>query len=586
MTTGGERRDDTVSETRVSTHGSAPGSRDLARRSLVGGAGLVLAVPAATLLGDTRASAAAPRLRADPFTLGVASGDPDPGGFVIWTRLAPRPLAADGLGGMPSRIYRVAWQVATDARFRNVVRAGSTATGPRAAHSVHVEVDGLRPDREYYYRFRVPGHLSPRGRSRTAPAYDDVRDGQRLDLVTVCCANLPSGYFTAYRRLAQERPDLVIHLGDYLYEGGGGKRDLGRQHRGGELMSLTDYRRRHAQYKTDVDLQRAHAVAPWLAVWDDHEVANNYAGAISGVPQEQQGFLRRRAAAYRAYYEHMPLRAHARPDGPDLTLYRRVRWGGLATLHLLDTRQYRVAQACGGGIGECDEVAEPGRTMLGATQERWIEEGLRAAPARWDLIAQQAFFGRRDTDPGPAAPVVLDAWDGYPAARSHLIESWVGAQVRNPVVLSGDVHSHWAGDLRRDPADPGSALVGSELVATSVTSGGDGYDQADGRHPWFAQNPDLKFWTNLRGYVSATLTPESLTARFRCVPRVSAEGDKAFTRATFVVEDGVPGLQQASSREVPSEVAARVAPAPAPRTVVADTIEQETGEGSRGTAAQ
>ncbi len=570
----------------LTPHGG-PESLDLARRSLVGGAGLALAVPAATLLVDTRASAAAPRLRADPFTLGVASGDPDPRGFVIWTRLAPRPLAADGLAGMPSRLYRVWWQVASDARFRNLVREGSTVTGPQAAHSVHVEVDGLRPDREYYYRFRVPGHLSPRGRSRTAPAYGGVGAGQRLDLVTVCCANMPFGYFTAYRRLAQERPDLVIHLGDYIYEGGGGKRDLGRQHRGGELTSLTDYRRRHAQYKTDPDLQRAHAVAPWLAVWDDHEVADNYAGAVSGSPREQRGFLRRRAAAYRAYYEHMPLRAPARPDGPDMMLYRRVRWGGLATLHLLDTRQYRDDQACQGGIDECAEASQPERTMLGRTQERWLDRGFRSrATARWDLVAQQAFFGRRDTDPGPAAPISLDSWDGYPAARSRLIESWVGAQVRNPVVLSGDVHSHWAGDLRRDSADDGSALVGSELVATSLTSGGDGYDQADGRHPWFPQNPDLKFWTNLRGYVSATLTPGSLTARFRCVPRVSVEGEKAFTRATFVVEDRVRGLQEASSRAVPSEVAARVAPAPAPRRIVADTIEQETGDGSTDVAAQ
>ena len=567
------------------TVGTNPES-DVARRTLVGGAGLALVSPAADLLTDTRATAAAPRLRGDPFTLGVASGDPDPSGFVIWTRLAPDPLAADGRAGMPSRRYRVQWQVASDPRFRRIVQDGSTVTGPNVAHSVHVEVEGLRPDREYYYRFRVPGHVSRTGRGRTAPAYGDVGAGQRLDLVTVSCANMPFGYFTAYRRLAQERPDLVVFLGDYVYERGGGPRNLGRQHRGGELLTLADYRRRHAQYKTDPDLQRAHAVAPWLAVWDDHEVANNYAGEVSGNPREQRGFPRRRAAAYRAYYEHMPLRARARPDGGDMVLFRRVRWGGLASIHLLDTRQYRDDQACQGGIDECAEASQPRRTMLGRTQERWLARGFRSAPSRWDLVAQQAFFGRRDTDPGPAAPVALDAWDGYPAARSRLIGSWVDAGVRNPIVLSGDVHSHWAGDLRRDPADPGSPLVGSELVTTSVTSGGDGYDEADGRHPWFPQNPDLKFWTNLRGYVSTTITPGSLEARFRCVPRVSVVGDKVFTRSTWVVEDRVRGLQQASSRDVPPEVAARVRPAPAPREVVADTIEQEGGEPSGPSAAQ
>ncbi|MFC7485328.1 alkaline phosphatase D family protein [Knoellia sp. CPCC 206453] len=529
----------------------------------VGSAALV---PGAILL-DQRPSAAAVIPRSDPFTLGVASGDPEPDGFVIWTRLALEPLAADGLGGMPSSTYQVNWQVATDERFENVVKAGATAATPAWAHSVHVEVAGLQPGREYWYRFRLGKHVSRSGRALTTPAL--ASSPSSLDMAFVSCSNLPAGYFTAYRRLAEERPDLVLHLGDYQYEGGG--TGIGRQHAGPETKTLAGYRQRHAQYKTDLDLQEAHAVAPWLVVWDDHEVDNNYADDLADRPVEQPGFLDRRAAAYRAYYENMPLRRRSVPAGPDLDLYRRSGWGDLATFHMLDTRQYRSNQACGDGYKNCPDADDPTRSLPGFEQEQWLLDGFRDSRAKWDILGQQVFFGRRDNNPDPATTTVgMDAWDGYRASRQRITQGWVDAQVRNPVVLTGDVHAHWASDLYLDYDNP-TTPVGSELITSSITSGGNGYDEADGTHPWAAWNPNLRFWTNLRGYVSTTITKTEMTARFRCVPQVTVPDAEAFTRATFVIEDGVAGLQQEQAAPVPQLRSSRT-----DEQKIADTIASET----------
>ncbi|GGB78293.1 alkaline phosphatase [Knoellia flava TL1] len=539
----------------------------------VGSAALVTGATAAGAAprADARPTAAAVIPRSDPFTLGVASGDPEPDGFVIWTRLAVEPLAADGRGGMPSSTFRVNWQVATDERFEDVVRAGSTAADPAWAHSVHVEVAGLQPGREYFYRFRLGPHLSRSGRALTTPAPGSSPSS--LHMAFASCSNYPAGLFTAYAALAAERPDVVLHLGDYQYEGAGP--GVGRTHAGPETTTLAGYRQRHAQYKTDVDLQAAHAAAPWLVVWDDHEVDNNYADDIADRAVERPGFLDRRAAAYRAYYENMPLRRRSVPAGPDLDLYRRSTWGDLATLHMLDTRQYRSDQACNDGYKDCPAADDPSRSLPGLDQERWLLDGFRDSRQRWDILGQQVFFGRRDNDPSAATTVSMDSWDGYRPSRQRVTQGWVDAGVRNPVVLTGDVHAHWAGDLYLDYDAVGSTKpVGSELVTSSITSGGNGYDEADGTHPWAAWNPNLRFWTNLRGYVSTTITPTELTARFRCVPFVTTPGAEAFTRATFVIEDGVRGLQQeqaAPQRELRSS-----------RTdaqKIADTIAAETHAG-------
>jgi len=538
---------------------------------VLAGAGLTATAPTAVAGPGRRPSAAAPRLRRDPFTLGVASGDPSDDGFVLWTRLAPDPLADDGLGGMPSARYDVRWEVASDARFRRVERRGRVRVGPETAHAAHVELRGLRPGREYHYRFMVDRFTSQAGLTRTAP-----RDGtgSRLTMAFASCSNYPVGYFTGYRAMAEERPDLILHLGDYQYEGPAGESAVGRSHAGPETVTLANYRQRYAQYKTDPDLQAAHAVAPWLAVWDDHEVDNNYADEVPEKPEEAGTFRARRAAAYRAYYENMPLRRTSVPRGPDLQLYRRVRWGGLATFHMLDTRQYRDDQACGDGYQDCPDAADPARSLPGMEQEKWLARGFRESDARWDVLGQQVFFGQRDNDPGAATTVSMDAWDGYPASRERVVRSWVDAGVRNPVVLTGDVHAHWASEVLADPLDGDSAVLGSELIATSITSGGDGYDQPTGEHPWAPWNPNLKFWTNLRGYVSTTFTRREMTADFRCVRAVTTPDAEVFTRRSYVLEDRVRGLQLTADNPLPASSAARRR-VPSDAQIIEDTLRAE-----------
>ena len=521
---------------------------------------------------DRRPTAASPRLGTDPFTLGVASGDPSPDGFVLWTRLAPSPLDDDGLGGMPGGRYTVQWEVARDERFRKVLRRGSVSAGPETAHAVHVEVEHLPSSTEVYYRFAVDGWVSPIGLTRTAP-HPNAKVSA-LSVALVSCSNYPAGFFTAYRRLAEERPELILHLGDYQYEGPAGASAVGRPHVGPETTTLAGFRQRQAQYKTDLDLQAAHSAAPWLVVWDDHEVDNNYADEVPEKLAEAAGFPDRRAAAYRAYYENMPLRRTSVPNGPDLQLFRRITWGRLATFHLLDTRQYRSDQACGDGYDDCPEAADPARSLPGLEQERWLADGFRRSRTTWDLLGQQVFFGQRDTDPGAANTVSMDAWDGYPASRQRVVQSWVDAEVRNPVVLTGDVHAHWASEVLADPLDGASEVLGSELVTSSITSGGDGYDAPTGAHPWAAWNPNLKFWTNLRGYVSTTITPDTLAADFRCVPAVTTPDAAVFTRRSYVIEDGVRGLQQTADYPLPPSSAARRR-LPGAEEIIADTLREE-----------
>ncbi|WP_328419063.1 alkaline phosphatase D family protein [Micromonospora sp. NBC_00389] len=529
----------------------------LSRRTILLSGAALGAAGAVTGLPVAAAAAAARRPLTYPFTLGVASGDPDHDGFVLWTRLAPQPLAEDGLGGMPDRDVPVHWELAADERFRHVLRRGVAVARTRSAHSVHVELAGLLPGREYFYRFRAERHLSPVGRTRTAPAPWTMPAALAMGFVS--CSQYEHGYFTAYRRLAETEPELILHLGDYQYEyapdtynvPGGNPRD----HEGPETRTLANYRQRHAQYKTDADLQAAHAVAPWVVVFDDHEVENNWADEVPEAPDPE--FPARRAAAFQAYYENMPLRRTSIPRGIDMQLYRRVRWGRLATFHMLDTRQYRDDQACGDGYDACPAAFDPARSITGAEQEAWLLDGFRRSDARWDILGQQVFFAQRDNNAGPLTVTSMDAWDGYVASRDRITRGWLAAGVRNPVVLTGDVHAHWASDLKLDYADPTSRTVGSELVCSSITSGGDGADSASGSHPWFPFNPHLRFQNNLRGYVSTTITPGQLAADFDVLPYVSQPGAPAYTRASFVIEDRVPGLHQTADTPVPS--AARMA---------------------------
>ncbi len=485
----------------------------------------------------------------DPFTVGVASGDPAVDGVVLWTRLAPSPLAEDGLGGMPSRPVDVDWELATDEEFRQVERRGRSTAVPEAAHSVHVELTGLRPGREYFYRFRAAGHLSPVGRTRTAPAPTVL--GSALTMCFASCSQYEHGWFTAYRRLAAEHPDVILHLGDYQYEHAANRYIAPsgnvRHHAGPETETLATYRQRHAQYKTDPDLQAAHAIAPWLVIWDDHEVDNNWADEVPENPHEDQpGFLARRAAALQAYHENMPLRRSSMPHGIDMQLYRRVQWGALATFHLLDTRQYRGDQPCGDRPGsDCPERADPARSITGAEQERWLLEGFQRSRARWDLLGQQVFFSQVDLTPGPGRGFNVDAWDGYVGSRDRIVAGLRDSPVRNAVVLTGDIHSHWAAEIRERFDDPSSAVVGTELVSSSITSGGDGSETRPEIAALLAENPHIRFFNNRRGYVRTRITPGELRADFQVLPFVSRPDAAVQTRASFVVPDREPTLHPA-----------------------------------------
>ncbi|MBA8823843.1 alkaline phosphatase D [Saccharopolyspora lacisalsi] len=514
------------------------------RRVLLGGAAGAAALGASSALGSVPVWANEP-IRSQspraPFSLGVASGDPLPDGVVLWTRLAPDPLAEDGRGGMPDRPVPVEWQVAEDERFRRVVATGSALARPEEAHSVHVELAGLRPGADYFYRFRANGELSPVGRTKTAPAVGARTD--RFAFAFASCQNYPSGYYNAYAHMAEEDLDLVAFLGDYIYEGPY-QGELGRGHvPDGEIRSLADYRMRHAQYKSDTDLQSAHAAFPWAVVFDDHEVENNWADEVSQEDNEPDSdpavFLQRRARAFQAYYEHMPLRRAQRPNGPDVQLHRRLTFGDLMDFYLLDTRQYRSDQ-----VGDAHH-ADPDRTILGDEQKSWLRQAVAGQTARWNVLAQQVFFSQRDFVAGSETNFSNDAWDGYRVERNEVRDHLAAAGTSNPVVLTGDVHKSYVCDIKADFNDPSSATVGTELVGTSISSGGDGKDHHPDDQVQLDENPHIKFINHKRGYVRNVVTPTEWTTDFRTVDYVTRRGAPIRNRATFVIESGKPGAQQA-----------------------------------------
>ncbi|MGC4759435.1 alkaline phosphatase D family protein [Micromonospora trifolii] len=503
----------------------------LSRRIFVLG-GLVTAGIAVTPRQGARA--AAPY----PFKLGVASGDPAPDSVVLWTRLAPSPLNADGQGGMANADVTVEWQVSTTDRFTSLVASGSVVARYADAHSVHAIAGGLAADSDYYYRFRAQGQISPVGRTRTTPAPSAF--GRDLVMAFASCAHYEAGYYTAYRRMAEDNPGLILHLGDYIYEGGVGSSTV-RQHVGAEIVSLAEYRRRYALYKSDPDLQAAHAAAPWLVVPDDHEVENNYANMVrndSSPTLTAAQWTARRTAAYRAYYENMPLRPASAASGNSIPLYRRVRWGQLATFHMLDTRQFRDDQACGDGWKVCADADLASRSLTGAAQEAWLLDGLAQRYGTWDILGQQVFFAQQLDANGAAS---MDAWDGYRASRSRIQTGWQQRGVRNPLVLTGDVHRSWANDLKADYANPSSATIGTELVCTSISSTGNGSGSTT--VPNAAANPHLKFYSDRRGYVRTTISRSQVRADFRAVNTVTEHGAAASTVRSFVILDGQPGLQ-------------------------------------------
>jgi alkaline phosphatase D len=479
-----------------------------------------------------------PRFPVSPFTLGVCSGDPSPDGVVLWTRLAIDPLNG---GGMPRQPIEVQWQIATDERLSQVVKSGRTIASPEWGHSVHVEVGGLQPHRWYWYQFRAGSELSPIGRTRTFPAAQSQVD--RLRFAIASCQHYEVGHYTAYQHMAEEDLDLVLHLGDYIYESAG-RDNFVRKHVGGELMTLDDYRNRYAQYRSDPALRAVHASFPFLVVWDDHEVDNNYAGLYEehGAPVEQ--FALRRAAGYKAYYEHMPLRRSSIPKGALLQLYRPFSYGRLASISMLDTRQYRTDQPCGDNVQPvCPETRDPRATLLGAAQEKWLLDRLDRSRAGWNLLAQQIPMARLDRFPGPERRFSMDKWDGYEESRSRVLKFLGSRKPSNPVTLAGDVHNNWVNDLRLDVHDSRTPVVATEFVGTSITSTGDGSDMSPTMKAMAAENECVRFANDQRGYVRFDLRPKELRADFRVVDYVSKPGASIKTRASFVVEDGQPGAK-------------------------------------------
>lgn len=469
-----------------------------------------------------------------PFQLGVASGDPNADGFVIWTRLAPKPLEG---GGMPDENVMVKWMVSKDEKMSQVVASGEALASPSLAHSVHVEVSGLQPDHWYFYQFQAGNEVSEIGRSRTTPVKGVMAD--KFKFAFASCQHFETGYFTAYEHMAEESLDMVVHLGDYIYEYAG-KDDRVRKHLGDEISSVDDYRKRISQYKMDPALKAVHASFPWLVTWDDHEFDNNYANAISeetGI--DRTDFLQRRANAYQAYYEHMPLRKSAIPQGPYMKLYRNIHFGRLLEFDILDTRQYRSDQPCGDKSGVlCPAAFDKRASMLGNWQERWLKQQLTNSDARWNVLAQQVMMACVDRKAGAEESYSVDQWPGYDASRRRLMKTLSDPNISNPVVLTGDIHANYANNLKIDYARPEEDTVAVEFVGTSISSGGDGMHKPKGLEALLSENPFLKFHSRERGYVRCEVTPDQWKTDYQCVEYVSQRGAPLVTRASFMVKNG------------------------------------------------
>ncbi|BAT54075.1 Alkaline phosphatase [Nostoc sp. NIES-3756] len=508
------------------------------RRNFLLGAGFLTGLAVASQWHPVKAQTS---FSGYPFSLGVASGDPLPDSVVLWTRLAPEPLNG---GGMPPVNVPVQWQIARDENMTQVVQQGTVLATPELGHSVHVDVRGLEADRWYWYQFKVGNEVSSVGRTRTAAApFSSI---QKFNFAFASCQDWQNGFYTAYKHMAEEDLDLVVHLGDYIYEYGS-EPGAPRQHIGPEIITLADYRNRYALYRTDANLQAVHANFPWAVTWDDHEVDNNYANFIPEDNQTRQAFERRRANAYQAYYEHMPLRLSSLPKRSSLLLYRRLTFGNLAEFNILDTRQYRTDQPCGDGLKPlCDAALDPKATMTGARQEAWLFRGLDKSPARWNVIAQQTMLAQFDFDGRSGVQLFnVDQWDGYVVARKRLLNFLEQRKPSNPVVITGDIHSSWVHDLKADFNNQLSATVGTEFVGTSITS--------DFPTAFIApvqaalkDNPHTKFFDGAyRGYVRCQLTRELWQSDYRAVSSILEQDATIKTLASFVVENGQLGAKKA-----------------------------------------
>jgi alkaline phosphatase D len=439
----------------------------------------------------------------------------------------------------------VTWEVAEDEKFAKVAARGRATAAPELSYSIHVDVAGLRPGRWYWYRFTSGDAVSPVGRLRTAPEAGALSP---LRLGLSSCQHWEQGFFTAHGHMAREGLDLVAFLGDYIYETAGEDGRV-RLHAGLEIRTVDDYRRRYAQYKADANLQAAHASCPWLVIWDDHETDNNYAGLSGENNMESEEQMRvRRAAGYQAWWEHQPVRVPRAKSWADLNITRAIDWGALARFWMLDTRQYRSDQACGDGIRPvpCGDWASPERTLLGTTQERWLADGLGADRSRWQVLANQVMLAPYDTSAGDAVTMSMDQWGGYPAAQARLLKTIAERAPNRTVVLTGDIHTHWANEITADFSRPGSRVIASEFVTTSISSGGDGVTTLPANaQAALAENPHVKWHARQRGYVSCTVDANAWTAEYRVVPFVTRPDAPIQTASRWITTHGRAGLERA-----------------------------------------
>jgi alkaline phosphatase D len=507
-------------------------------------------------IGYSLSSAQTP-LKHNPFSLGVASGSPKHNSVVLWTRLMSD--ASTGNPQFANADVTVKWEVADDEGFRVNRREGQVVALAALAHSVHLELDGLQSDRWYFYRFQFGDAQSATGRTRTLPHPEAMV--QKLRVAYASCQRWEHGYFSAYHHMCQENLDLVLFLGDYIYEYVGAVNSV-RLPTGGWVRSLADYRERYALYRSEKSLQAMHAQCPWLITWDDHEVSNDYAGLERG----QSGnisfnFAAQRAQAYQAFYEHMPLRASALTQsiqglaqGAELRIYGQVAFGKLANIYLLDDRQYRDRQVCnradGYGSGfvnpdQCEDWFNPKRSLLGAQQSVWLDQAFAKAQTdarTWNVVAQQTIFGRRDFRVGEGLTLWNDGWDGYSAARQQMTQSMQNNALKNPVLIGGDVHENWVGHVMADAYKDNSAKVGVEFCGAGITARSAGNAKLPAR---LAENPHFIFADSERkGYGVVEFTAKQIQTELRVVDDVRQPDTKIETLAKFEVEAGVPQVHR------------------------------------------
>jgi alkaline phosphatase D len=495
--------------------------------------------------GPAKIARALPVFLNDPFQLGVASGDPVADGFVIWTRLAPDPFDPHAL---PPEAIPVAWEVAADQAMKKIIARGQVFARPELGHSVHVDVKGLQPQREYFYRFHCGPAVSRIGRALTLPTPRAAADHLRFAFAS--CAHFQQGYFSAYGDMIAQDPAFILHLGDYVYESSWGT--VVRHHPAPEPTTLEGYRLYHAAYKLDPDLQAAHAYCPWFVTWDDHEFVNDYTRDGAETVRDPAAFAVRKRAAYQAYYENMPLRPYAAFNDGRMNLFQRFMFGDLAEFNITDARQYRDALPCrtpdwhGGRLIDvtmCPDYSDPNRSMLGKQQDFWLAGGIGRSQARWNVIAHSLMFASFDQVGGPAHGIYTDGWGAYPVSRRRILDGVKQRNVSNVVTLAGDIHTFFVSEVKDDDANPDSATLMTEFVCTSVTS-----ESING--PLFQslmpENPHIKFCDDTkRGYVLCDVTKESWRADLRTVDDVRVRNSKVGTLKSFVVESGRPGPQAA-----------------------------------------